>query len=129
MPTGNDTPNGETLIFSCAGAAHCGQVANQAALQLTRDGAGKIFCLAAVSASIPEKMKRTREAALRIVIDGCDDHCARITMEKAGIAVDAHLVVTDTGVEKMPAQPRITADATRISEAICAQIAGFGTDF
>jgi len=129
MPTGNDIPNGETLIFTCAGAAHCGQVANQAALQLTRDGAGKIFCLAAVSASIPDKLKRTREAALRIVIDGCDDHCARITLEKAEAPVDAHLVVTDAGVEKMPAQPQITADAARISEAVCAQIAGFGVDF
>jgi uncharacterized metal-binding protein len=126
MPTGNDTPNGETLIFTCAGAAHCGQVANSAALQLTRDGAGKIFCLAAMSAGIPDKMQRAREAAIRIVIDGCDDRCARVTMEKAGLPVDAHLVVTDHGIEKMPAQPRITADATHISQTVCAQLTGLG---
>jgi uncharacterized metal-binding protein len=31
--------SGETLIFTCAGAAHCGQVANRTAVQLTADGA------------------------------------------------------------------------------------------
>ena len=124
MPSGNDTPNGETLIFTCAGAAHCGQVANAAALQLTRDGAGKIFCLAAVSAGIPDKLKRAREAAIRVVIDGCDDRCARVTMEKAGLPVDVYFVVTEQGIEKMPAQPRITADATHISETVSARIAG-----
>ena len=66
--------SGETLIFTCAGAAHCGQVANRTAVQLTADGAGKIFCLAAVSAGIPEKVKRTRDAGMRVVIDGCSDH-------------------------------------------------------
>jgi uncharacterized metal-binding protein len=116
-------PNGETLLFTCAGAAHCGQVANRAALQLTRDGAGKIFCLAAMSASIPDKLTRAREAAARVVIDGCDDRCARVTMEQAGLPVDLHLVVTDAGVEKMPEQPRILADATRISEAVAKQLA------
>jgi uncharacterized metal-binding protein len=124
MHQGNDIQNGETLIFTCAGAAHCGQVANSAALRLTRDGAGKIFCLAAISASIPDKLKRAREAATRIVIDGCDDRCARITMEKAGLPVDAYLVVTSAGVEKMPAQPQVTDDATHISETVSAQIAG-----
>jgi len=126
MPQENDIRNGETLIFTCAGAAHCGQVANNAALQLTRDGAGKIFCLAAISASIPDKLKRARDAATRVVIDGCDDRCARITMEKAGLPVDAYLVVTSAGVEKMSAQPQVTADATHISETVSAQIAGLG---
>ena len=122
MPPQGEIPNGETLIFTCAGAAHCGQVANSAALQLTRDGAGKIFCLAAVSASIPDKMKRARDAAVRVVIDGCDDHCARITMENANLPIDAYMVVTDNGVEKMPEQPRITADATRIADAVSARL-------
>jgi uncharacterized metal-binding protein len=126
MPREKDMQNGETLIFTCAGAAHCGQVANSAALKLTRDGVGKIFCLAAISASIPDKMKRARDAAMRVVIDGCDDRCARITMEKAGLPVDAYLVVTGAGVEKMPAQPRLTADAAHISETVSAQIAGLG---
>ena len=128
MPPGNETPNGETLIFTCAGAAHCGQVANQAALRLTRDGAGKIFCLAAVSASIPDKMTRARNAAARVVIDGCDDRCARITMERAGLPVDVHLTVTDEGVEKMPAQPRLTADASHIAQAVAGRIAGLDLD-
>ena len=62
--------SGETLIFSCAGAAHCGQVANTTAVQLTADGTGKIFCLAAVSAGIPDKVKRNL-CSPRIVANDC----------------------------------------------------------
>lgn len=108
----------ETLIFTCAGAAHCGQVANRTALQLTADGAGKIFCLAAVSAGIPEKVKRTREAGMRVAIDGCSDHCVRLSLEKAGMPVDLHFVVTECGIEKQPAHPDPRIDAQKLAEHI-----------
>ena len=47
---------------------------------------------------------------------------ARESVE-AGLPVDLHLVVTDAGVEKAPEQPRILADATRVSEAVARQVA------
>jgi uncharacterized metal-binding protein len=36
----------EILIFSCSGSSNVGQVANLAALKLTQDGVGRMFCLA-----------------------------------------------------------------------------------
>ena len=124
--------NGETLIFSCAGAAHCGQAANSAALQLTKDHVGQVFCLAAVSADIPDKMQRSRAAARRVAIDGCDDHCARITLEQADLPVDLHVVATMLGVEQKPAEPRLTDDArllaNHVREALAfVKIEVFGT--
>ena len=110
------------MIFSCAGAAHSGQVANRAAVQLTEQGLGQIFCLAAVSAQIEDKLERSRNAAMRVAIDGCEDHCARRTLEAAGLPVDVHLDLTTLGIEKKPAQPSLIQDAKKavigVEEAI-----------
>ena len=62
--------NGETLIFTCAGAAHSGQVANRAGIGLMQQVTGNLFCVAAVGAAIPDKMARARKAGKRVVIDG-----------------------------------------------------------
>lgn len=106
--------SGETLIFTCAGAAHAGQVANRAGIQLMQQQSGKLFCIAAMGAAIPEKMDRTRAAAKRMAIDGCEDHCCRKILEKAGLPVDVHVVVTDLGIEKQPAQPHLVVDTKRV---------------
>ena len=115
--------NGETLIFTCAGAAYSGQASNQAGVKLAQAGAGNLFCAAAVGANIPEKMERTRKAGRRVVIDGCSDHCARKILEKAGFTVDVHVDVTDLGVEKKPAQPQMINDAKKIADHIADRLA------
>jgi len=108
----------ETLIFTCAGAAHSGQVANRAGLQAMQQGVGSLFCIASVAADIAEKMERTRKAGRRVVIDGCEDHCCRKVMEKAGVPVDVHVVVTDLGIEKKPAQPDIIGDTKKVVDRV-----------
>lgn len=115
----------ETLIFTCAGAAHSGQVANRAGVQAMQQGFGSLLCIAAVAADVPDKMQRTRRAAKRIAIDGCDDHCCRKVMEKAGVTVDVHVVATDLGIEKKPAQPDMIGDAKKVIDKIRA-LAGAG---
>jgi uncharacterized metal-binding protein len=111
-----DEKNGETLLFTCCGAAYSGQVANRAGVNLSQEGAGSLFCIAAVGAGIPDKMDRARSAGQRVVIDGCDDHCGRKIMERAGLPVELHVDVTTLGVEKKPAIPALTTDAKRVVE-------------
>jgi uncharacterized metal-binding protein len=118
MSTGCCGGSGETLIFTCAGAAHSGQVANRAGVLAMQQGAGSLLCIAAVGANIADKMERARRAARRIVIDGCDDHCCRKVMEKAGLSVDVHVVVTDQGIEKKPAQPDMIGDAKKVVDKV-----------
>ena len=108
----------ETLIFTCAGAAHSGQVANRAGVGLMHGGVGNLFCTAAVGAGIRDKLERAKSAGLRLVIDGCEDHCARKVMERAGLQVDRHFDVTAIGVEKKPQQPRMIDDTKRVVDHI-----------
>jgi uncharacterized metal-binding protein len=83
-----------------------------------QEGVGKLFCIAAVGANIPDKTERARSAGKRIVIDGCDDHCARKIMDKAGLPVDLHVDVTQLGIEKQPSEPRLISDTKRVVEHV-----------
>jgi uncharacterized metal-binding protein len=112
---------GETLIFTCAGAAYSGQVSNRAGVNLMQDGVGNLFCAAAVAAEILEKLERARNAGKRVVIDGCEDHCARKILEKAGLPVDLHLDVSTIGIPKKPEKPEMINDAKRVTDAVRAQ--------
>lgn len=41
-------PPEATMILACAGGSKVGQLANQAAVELTQEGFGKLFCLAGI---------------------------------------------------------------------------------
>lgn len=42
----------EILLFPCSGGANVGQIANEVAVSLTREGIGKLFCLAGIGGHI-----------------------------------------------------------------------------
>jgi len=92
---------GEVLIFPCSGGSNCGQIANQAAIQLTEEGIGTIYCLAGIGAH-NSVMIETAKAAKRVVaIDGCSTACAKRALEHAGVMVTDHLDVNEEGIEKI----------------------------
>lgn len=116
--------SGETLIFTCAGAAHGGQVANRAGVHLGQSGAGKLFCMAAVAAEIPDKVDGAKGAARRVVIDGCGDQCCGKILQKAGLPVELHVLVTELGVEKRPADPSLIRDTKKVVDHIVMRLKG-----
>lgn len=118
MASGCSANNGETLIFTCAGASHGGQVANRAGVQLSEEGAGEFFCLAAVAGCVEAKMRRVVRAARRVVIDGCENNCVRRTLELAELPVDVYVHLDDLGIEKQPARPDMTADVRKVVERV-----------
>jgi uncharacterized metal-binding protein len=93
------------LIFSCSGAADVGAVADQAARQLTREGAGKMFCLAGIGGRVSGIVESTKSAAAILAIDGCKLDCAKHCLEEAGFTGFAHLRLSDLGMEKGQTPP------------------------
>ncbi|MDP3481671.1 MAG: putative zinc-binding protein [Desulfoprunum sp.] len=91
---------GPKLIFSCSGAADVGELADQAARKLTRDGKGKMFCLAGIGGRVSGIMKSTEAAASILAIDGCALDCTKKSLEEAGFTRINHLRLTDLGFEK-----------------------------
>lgn len=110
----------ERLVFTCAGAAYSGQLANRAGLDLMKQGKAKLFCTAALAAELPDKLERARTAQSRIAIDGCQDHCCRRILEKHDLTVDLHVVVSDLGIEKQPEEPHFLVHTKRVVEHVVA---------
>jgi uncharacterized metal-binding protein len=105
---------GEKLIFSCSGAADVAEIADRAARKLTRQGVGKMYCLAGVGGRVPDILERTAAAARIVVIDGCEKDCGKHCLLGAGIAAFEHVRVTDLGMEK----GKSPADAERVGRVM-----------
>lgn len=88
------------LIFACSGAADVGAIADQAARKLTKEGAGKMYCLAGIGGRVSGIMETTRSAAKILAVDGCPLNCVSECLKKAGFDKFEHFFVTDLGLEK-----------------------------
>jgi uncharacterized metal-binding protein len=91
---------GPKLIFSCSGAADVGALADQTARKLTKEGAGKMFCLAGIGGRVSGIMKSTEAASSILAIDGCALDCTKKSLEEAGFKQFNHLRLADLGFEK-----------------------------
>jgi len=91
---------GLKLIFACSGAADVGEISDRAARKLTKDGTGRMFCLAGIGGRIEPIMKTTKQASKILVLDGCQLDCVKNCLEQAGFTDFKHLRVTDLGMEK-----------------------------
>ena len=117
MSDAPECSGGEKLIFACSGAADVGAVSDQAARQMTRDGVGKMFCLAGLGGKVEGIMQKTKVAARVLAIDGCALDCAKKCLEQAGIADFAHVRITDLGMEK-GRTPVTDENITTVAEAV-----------
>ncbi len=88
------------LIFACSGAADVGAVADQAARKLTKEGVGKMFCLAGIGGRVNNIMLSTQAASEILAIDGCPLDCVKNCLLQAGFNKFSHFRVTDLGLEK-----------------------------
>lgn len=111
-----------TLIFACSGCADIGEVTDQAARKLTKDGVGKMFCLAGIGGRIESFVTGAQSAGKILVIDGCPMDCGRKTLECVGIGDMRHLRATDLGLVKgkTPATDENIEQVARHGEALLA---------
>ncbi len=89
-----------TLIFACSGAADVGEISDKVARQLSRNGVGKMFCLAGVGGKVEPIMNATKSASKIIAIDGCNLDCVKNCLQQAGLDGFQHLRIADMDMEK-----------------------------
>jgi uncharacterized metal-binding protein len=113
----NVCEGGPSLIFSCSGAADVGEISDLAARQMTKDGTGKMFCLAGIGGKVKGILQTTESAAYILAIDGCSLDCVKLCLEEAGFTEFDHMRVTDLGLEKgkSPATDMNIETVTRIA--------------
>ncbi|MDY0040038.1 MAG: putative zinc-binding protein [Desulforhabdus sp.] len=94
------TTGGNIMILACSGGSNVGQLSNQAAVELTQEGFGKIFCLAGIGGRLQGFMQSAKDVPDMIAIDGCELGCAKATLEQAGVQLKTYVVLTDLGIKK-----------------------------
>ena len=114
----------EVLIFPCSGGSNVGQIANEAAKDLTTlDDHGKMYCLADIGGHVSGLVESTTAAKKIVAIDGCPVACARKTLEHAGFKVDVHVVVTELGIQKVLGFMMDVGEINKVVEKIKGEIA------
>ncbi|WP_028581476.1 putative zinc-binding protein [Desulfogranum japonicum] len=108
---------GLKVIFSCSGCADVGELADQSARKLTRDGAAKMACLAGISGKVDGIVKSAEAADSILAIDGCPLECTRKTLEESGFTEVNHLRLSDLGFEKGKTEISAASIAEVISKA------------
>jgi len=107
------------MILACSGGSNVGQIANHAAVELTREGKGKMYCLAGIGGDVAGFAKTAGDWPRVVVIDGCELGCAKAIMDKAGLAASRYLVLTGMGIAKIKDQALAVpeADVARVKNA------------
>jgi uncharacterized metal-binding protein len=67
---------------------------------MTKDGTGKMYCLAGIGGRVEAIMANTRGASKVLAIDGCSQECARKALELAGFSGFEHLKLEAMGFRK-----------------------------
>lgn len=90
----------QIVLLPCSGGSNVGQLANAAGVQLTREGKGRMYCLAGLGGDLSGFIASTQGAGLRVAIDGCAMGCAQATLRRHGIEPELVVVATELGIER-----------------------------
>jgi len=88
------------MILACSGGSNVGQLSNQAAVELTREGFGKMFCLAGIGGQLSGFVQSAKDVPQMLAIDGCSVGCTKAILEQANVPLKNYIVVTELGIEK-----------------------------
>ena len=94
------TPDGNIMILACSGGSNVGQLSNQAAVTLTQEGFGKMFCLAGIGGHLNGFVQSAKDVPHLVIVDGCEQGCAKSIFEHLDIPLPNYVVITSLGIEK-----------------------------
>ena len=117
-------PNANIMILACSGGSNVGQLSNQAAVELTREGFGKMFCLAGVGGHLSGFVQSAKDVPQMVAIDGCSVGCAKAILEHAEIPMKSYLVLTDLGIEKSKDFNLKKEEIQKVKDAVKASCSG-----
>ena len=109
------------LIFACSGASDVGHLTDLAVRALAKDGAGKMYCLAGIGGRVESMLATARSAKQIVAVDGCDQDCARKTLEQAGFDGFEHVKLAKLGFSKGESPPmpeRVRLVVEKIAELL-----------
>ncbi|MDQ6645874.1 MAG: putative zinc-binding protein [Pseudomonadota bacterium] len=102
------------LVYSCSGCSSAAQMANSLALQLDRNGAAEMSCIAGVGGGVTGLIRTAQGGRRILALDGCVLQCVSACLARAGVTANAHLMLSEYGVRKRQHTDFGIDDAQRI---------------
>lgn len=106
------------MILACSGGSNVGQLSNQAAVELTQEGFGKMFCLAGIGGQLSGFVQSARDVSVMVAIDGCQVGCAMAILKQAEVPLKHYIILTDEGIEKNKNFNLERTDIEKVKEAV-----------
>jgi len=128
MPKGCCSPQQNIMILPCSGRANTGQLSNQAAIELTQEGFGNMFCTAGVGGKISGFVKSAQNVPTIVAIDGCEVSCVKAILQHAEVPLKNHVIITELGIEKNMDFNLQAEDVQKVKAAARAVCEGKTTD-
>ena len=113
-----------TLVFPCSGSSNVGQITNELALRMTREGLGAMSCLAGVGAHLSGFVVSAKDCDQLVVLDGCPQKCAAKIFEHVGVKPHVYLMLTEHGFKKRHDVAALPEDVDRARGLVLAQMKG-----
>jgi uncharacterized metal-binding protein len=87
------------VLVTCSGISNTGKLTTQAALSLMQRQPGR-FLWTHVKKSAASLEEECRGGERIVILDGCNDCCARKKCAETNIGPHVHIITTDLGIEK-----------------------------
>ena len=110
--------NNNIMILACSGGSNVGQLSNQAAVELTQEGFGKMYCLAGIGGQLKGFVQSAKDVPMIAAIDGCEVGCAKTILKNADIPNFSYIVLTNLGIEKNKNFNLSAEDVKKVMEAV-----------
>ena len=108
----------EIMLLACSGGSNVGQLSNRAAVELTQEGFGKMYCLAGIGGQLKGFIQSAKDVPMIAAIDGCAVGCAKAILKNADIPNYNTIVLTDLGIEKNKNFNLNNEDVRKVKNAI-----------
>ena len=111
------------IVYACSGCSDAGEIADQAARQLARNGVAEMSCVVGIGGRVKPLLQKCERAENILVIDGCPLACARHSLELAGFNRFECLNLHQLGIFKSacPVTPAVIAHVTAAAEDLLAK--------
>lgn len=106
------------MLLACSGGSNVGQLSNRAAVELTQEGFGKMFCLAGIGGGISGFVQSAKDAPTIVAIDGCPIGCAKKILANNGIENAKYLLLTELGIEKDKNLDPLPNELAKVKKAV-----------
>jgi uncharacterized metal-binding protein len=116
--------NNDIMLLACSGGSNVGQLSNRAAVELTQEGFGKMYCLAGIGGQLKGFVQSAKDVPVIAAIDGCAMGCAKAILNNADIPNFNTIVLTDLGIEKNKNFNLSDEDVHKVKDAVRAACTG-----